>query len=269
MKDSHLWSTRRSSELGAAAADPRSVVVIPVGSIEQHGPHLPVATDSQIAWRIAEEAVLMARKEVPVLLAPLVSIGCSEHHMEFAGTLSLEEDTFIRAMTEIGLSMTRHGFRRLFFLNGHGGNEAPLQLVVNRIRHATGGTVIAAAASYWRFIQQEVGRLRRSAPGGISHSGEFETCAMLAIDESSVDMSKATRFLPQWTNGYFMPGWYVPSTVQLGFHLSDMTETGVMGDPTDATAERGEAFLKAGSGAIAEFLTAFADWEFDRLYGAS
>jgi len=264
--DSHLWERRTSSELGAAAEAPRSVVVIPVGSIEQHGPHLPVSTDSRIVWRIAEDAVLQAREEAPVLLAPLVSIGCSEHHMAFPGTLSITEETFVQVLTEIGLSVTRHGFRRVLFLNGHGGNDAPLQLVVNRIRRETGGKVIAASASYWRFIREEVSRLRTSAPGGISHSGEFETSAMLAIDERSVDMSKAERFLPQWTNGYFMPGWYVTSKIHLGFHLSDLTVSGVAGDPTEATAARGRAFLKAGSEAIAEFLAAFADWEFEGLY---
>lgn len=253
-------------ELGEAAADPRSVVVIPVGSIEQHGSHLPVSTDGRIAWRIAETAVLQARQKAPVLLTPLIPIGCSEHHMEFPGTLSIDEETFIRALTDVGLSLTRHGFRRLLFLNGHGGNEAPLQLVVNRIRHRTGGAVIVVSASYWRFIREEVDRLRKSAPGGISHSGEFETSAMLAIDAPSVDMSRATPFLPHWTNGYFMPGWYVPSKVHLGFHLSDLTVSGVAGDPTEATAERGEAFLNAGSEAIAEFLVGFSGWEFDRLY---
>lgn len=266
--DSHLWGKYTSPALGEIAAEPRSVVVIPVGSIEQHAHHLPVETDSRIVWRIAETAVEEARQEVPALLTPLFSIGCSEHHMTFPGTLSIDEETFVRALAEIGRSVTRHGFRRLFFLNGHGGNDAPLRLVVNRIRHETHGQVVVGAASYWRFIQDEVTKLRKSAPGGISHSGEFETAAMLAIDAGSVDMGRASKFLPRWSNEYFMPGWYVPSKIHLGFHLSDISKTGVVGDPTVASAEQGQAFLEAAGKAVAAFLVAFAGWEFDTLYDA-
>jgi len=266
--DSHLWGKYTSPALREIAAEPRSVVVIPVGAIEQHGHHLPLETDARIVWTIAEAAVKEACQEVPALLTPIFSIGCSEHHMAFPGTLSIEQETFVRVLAEIGRSVTRHGFRRLFFLNGHGGNDAPLQLVVNRIRHETQGRVIVGAASYWRFIQDEVTEPRRSGPGGISHSGEFETAAMLAIDEESVDMTRASKFLPRWSNGYFMPGWYVPSKIHLGFHLSDISTTGVVGDPTVASAEQGEAFLEAAGKAVAAFFVAFAGWEFHRLYEA-
>lgn len=263
---SHLWDRHTSPALKEMATHPRCVVVIPVGSTEQHGHHLPVSTDAQIVWTIARAAAERAGGEIPVLVTPLVSIGCSEHHMAFPGTLSISEETFVRAMVETGRCVTRHGFRRLFFLNGHGGNEAPLALAVNRIRDATQGRVIAGTASYWRFIRDEVAALRRSAPGGISHAGEFETSAMLAIDRGCVDMTHAAKFLPRWSNGYFIPGWYVDSKVHLGFHLSDITKTGVVGDPTVASAERGEAFLAATAEAVARFLVAYSGWEFTTLY---
>jgi len=263
---SHLWDRHTSPALGEMATHPRCVVVIPVGSTEQHGNHLPVSTDAQIVWSIAEGAAKRAANEIPILVTPLVSIGCSEHHMAFSGTLSLGEETFVQAMTEIGRCVTRHGFRRLFFLNGHGGNESPLTLVVNQIRNETQGRVIAGTASYWRFIRDEVDVLRRSALGGISHAGEFETSAMLAIDGECVDMAHAAKFLPRWSNGYFIPGWYVDSRIHLGFHLSDISKTGVVGDPTLASAERGEAFLAAATNAVARFLVAYSSWEFATLY---
>lgn len=248
------------------AREENTVVVVPVGSVEQHGLHLPVQTDTRIVSEIAERAVKKASETTLVLLGPSIAIGCSKHHMEFPGSLTLSEETFVRAVTEVGLSIAHHGFRRIFFLNGHGGNTAPLQLVVNEIRNQTEGKVICATAAYWRFIREEVQEIRRSEMGGISHSGEFETSAMLALDASLVNMSKAEKFLPNWSNSYFMPGWYVPTKVGLGFHLKDITQTGVVGDPTVATKERGERFLEAAVTAVAEFIEAFASWEFSNLY---
>lgn len=266
MKTPYHWADLTWPEIGAASRDQRTVVVVPVGSIEQHGLHLPVRTDSMIVGEIAERAVRTAVAETPVLLAPTITIGCSEHHMEFPGPLTLSDETFVRAVTEVGMSIIRHGFRRIFFLNGHGGNEAPLQLVVNELRRQAGGRVMCATASYWRFIREEVQEIRRSEMGGISHSCEFETSAVLAIDPSQVDMSKAKKFLPNWSNGYFMPGWYVPSKVNLGFHLKDITKTGVVGDPTVATKESGDRFLEAAVTAVAGFLRLFSGWEFGNLY---
>ena len=266
MKTSYRWTDLTWEEIGVAAKGENTVVVIPVGSVEQHGPHLPVQTDTRIVSEIAERAVKRASETILALLVPTIAIGCSKHHMEFPGSLTLGEETFVRAATEIGLSIAHHGFRRILFLNGHGGNEAPLQLVVNRIRHETDGKVLAGTAAYWRFIQEEVQEIRRSKMGGISHAGEFETSAILALDASLVDMPKAKKFLPKWSNGYFMPGWYVPAKIGLGFHLKDITQTGVVGDPTVATKENGERFLEAATTAVAEFIEAFASWEFTNLY---
>lgn len=248
------------------AREENTVVVVPVGSVEQHGLHLPVQTDTWIVSEIAERAVKKVSETTLVLLGPTIVIGCSKHHMEFPGSLTLSEETFVRAVTEVGLSIAHHGFRRIFFLNGHGGNEAPLQLVVNGIRHQTGGKVLCATAAYWRFIREEVQEIRRSEMGGISHAGEFETSAILALDASLVEMPKAKKFLPNWSNGYFMPGWYVPTKAGLGFHLKDITQTGVVGDPTVATKESGEKFLEVATIAAAEFIEAFASWEFTNLY---
>ncbi len=266
MKAPYRWADLTWQEIETAAKIPNTVVVIPAGSMEQHGLHLPIKTDSEIVSTIAERAVCRASKTASVLLCPTITIGCSEHHMEFPGSLSIKEETFIRAATEIGLSVVRHGFRKIFFLNGHGGNEAPLQLVVNEMRNCTEGEVVCATASYWKFIREQVQQIRRSKTGGISHSGEFETSAILAIDPTLVDMSKARRFLPDWSNNYFMPGWYVPTKIGLGFHLKDLTETGVVGDPTVATRESGDQFLEAATIAVAGFIEAFSTWEFSSLY---
>ncbi|NIA10841.1 MAG: creatininase family protein [Nitrospiraceae bacterium] len=266
MKLTYRWADLTQEEIGVAAKADNTVVVIPVGSIEQHGLHLRVQTDARIVSEIAERAVKKVSETVSALLVPTITIRCSKHHMEFSGTLTLSEEILVRPLTEIGLSIAQHGFRRIFFLNGHGGNTAPLQLVVNEIHNSTEGSAICATADYWRFIREDVQEIRRSEMGGISHSGEFETSAMLALDASLVNMSKAEKFLPNWSNDYFMQGWYVPTKVGLGFHLKDITQTGVVGDPTVATKENGKRFLEAPVTAVAKFIEAFASWEFTSLY---
>lgn len=265
MKSLYRWAELTWEEIGALAG-PDAVVVIPVGSVEQHGPHLPVGTDARIVSAVADAAARRVAERVPVLLVPTVEIACSEHHMEFPGSLTLTEETFVQVATEIGMSIVRHGFRRLLFLNGHGGNTAPLRVVVNRIRHRTDGSVLSVTANYWDLIREEVQALRRSKPGGISHAGEFETSAVMALDETLVLSDKRVKFLPKWTNGYFMPGWYTPSAVTPGFHLKDITASGVVGDPTVATKESGERFLEVAGRAVGAFVEAFAAWEWDRLY---
>jgi len=268
MKASYRWEDLTWEEIGEWAKQD-AVVVVPVGSVEQHSTHLPVQTDSRIVSEIAERAVKLAVETTPVLLAPTISIDCSKHHMEFPGTLTLSGETFVRAVTEIGLSIVHHGFRKLFLLNGHGGNTAPLQIVANEIRHQTAGKAMCVTAPYWNFIKDQVQRLRKSQAGGISHAGEFETALIMALDESLVRTDKICKFLPHWSNRYFMPGWYVDSKVTLGFHLKDFTKFGVVGDPTVATKESGEQFLSAAVEAVSAFIESFAKWEFSNLYEES
>lgn len=262
----YRWADLTWEEIAAwIHLDP--VVVIPVGSIEQHGRHLPVKTDTAIATYVADKAVEKVRESSSVLLAPTISIGCSEHHIEFPGTLALNEEAFIQVGVQIGMSIVYHGFRRLLFLNAHGGNEAPLNIVKSVIRRRTEGHVLCVAVSSRKLVNEEAVRaIRHSKPGGMSHAGEFETSALMALDEPNVHPERITKFLPEWTNGYFQPGAYVNSRVSLGFHLKDFTESGVVGDPTEATADRGLQFLELRIDALGAFIKAFSQWEYDNLY---
>jgi len=161
-----LWEECTWKEIkNCSALDP--VVVIPTGSIEQHGHHLPLVTDAALSHEIALRSVEKVRNQISVLLAPLMPLGCSGHHMDFPGTLSLPDCTYMDVMTNVGLCIIKHGFRRLFFLNGHGGNMAPLQLVINRIRQESTKEVYCAAANYWSFVKEEVSGSRQSQMNGI------------------------------------------------------------------------------------------------------
>jgi creatinine amidohydrolase len=266
MKSRYRLSDLTWEEITSLAQNDKAVVVIPVGSTEQHGRHLPMQTDTRIVGEIAERAVSKARSAVPVLLVPTIGIGCSQHHMEFPGTLSLKEETFIQVITEVGLCIVHHGFRRLLFLNGHGGNEGPLQVAVNKIRHIAGNRVICTTVMYFQFIQESLKELQQSESGGICHAGEFETSAILALDRSLVNMKRAEKFLPKWTTSYFRPDLFGEGKVKLGFHVKDFSDSGVLGDPLVATAEAGKNFLIAAENEVAEFIKVLSDWEFSNLY---
>ncbi len=161
------------------ALAPAALVVIPIGATEQHGPHLPVGTDSLCAERIAREAAVQAQAEIPVVVAPTLPYGSSHHHLPFGGTMSLPTDLYYRVLIELGHSLVVDGFKRLFFVNGHGGNHEVAQLAARDL--ALQQPVHAAAASYWVTAWSELaaagaGQLGRF-PG---HASAFETSLILA-----------------------------------------------------------------------------------------
>ncbi|MBO9610660.1 MAG: creatininase family protein [Paenibacillaceae bacterium] len=168
--------------------------VVPLAATEQHGPHLGVGTDSLIGGHIAREAVRKATEtgRARLVLAPIVSIGCSGHHLAFGGTLSFSADTYLRMLHDIGESLVRDGFRHIIFINSHGGNahmmnQAASDLVV---RHP----IRVAAASYWNaaspFMKDVLAANRGMVAG---HAGRFETSAVMALDEAMVRKDRVPR----------------------------------------------------------------------------
>jgi creatinine amidohydrolase len=223
------------------AAGEDRVCLIPVATLEDHGPHLPIDTDLRITAEIARRTAEAAPDDV--LLLPPIPHGYSPHHMDFPGTITIGWDTFTRYCTDVGRSLAHHGFRRLLYLNGHGSNqnfvEAAARLV--GVEHPN---VLAAAAFYLssRSSLERIGELRDSPLGGIAHACELETSIYLAIDPDAVAMDRAVdeRGYPageyawmDWSDGplKLMPWW------------SAFSRTGVQGDATRATAEKGEALL--------------------------
>jgi creatinine amidohydrolase len=159
---------------------PRALVVLPVGAIEQHGPHLPVGTDSLIVEHVAHGAAARAAGEVPVLLAPTLSFGSSHHHLPWTGALSLSSAAFLEAASDLVSSLCTGGFRRIFLLNGHGGNEELLQVVARDT--ALEQPVHLAAGAYWTIAREALARHEavdtQLVPG---HAGYFETSIVLAL----------------------------------------------------------------------------------------
>ena len=163
--------------------------VIPVAAIEQHGPHLPVGVDTYITEYVAREAAVRATElaGVPVLAAPIQAYGSSHHHRPFPGVLSLSAETLIRVLKDVGASLVMSGFRRLFILNGHGGNSDVIGVAAQDL--ANEFDVTAGAASYWTLAQASLQPLLREkgVPWLPGHAGGFETAVIRALKGELVD----------------------------------------------------------------------------------
>jgi creatinine amidohydrolase len=166
-------------EIGAVA--PGATAVVPVAATEQHGPHLAVHVDTRVAQHVAAAAADRAGRDVDVVTCPTMAFGASHHHLIYPGALSLSTDTLLRVLHDLGESLVRSGFRRIVFLNGHGGNDEVVRLAARELalRH----DVVASAGAYWTIAWEALERDGRAfslgrVPG---HAGGFETSLMLAV----------------------------------------------------------------------------------------
>ena len=165
-----------------------STLVLPLGSTEQHGHHLPVSVDATIVTHLAEAAVALASKQIPVLLLPTLPFGFAQHHLPFGGTVSLRSQTYINILTDIALGLAGQGFRRLIFLNGHGGNESPMHVVIDAIASELKTDIHIAGASYWKIAQDSLIDLNFGSASVPGHAGHFETSVMMAISPELVKL---------------------------------------------------------------------------------
>jgi len=236
------------------AASAMAVAVIPVATIEDHGPHLPVDTDVALCSAVCERAVASAAGRA--VLVPAINHGYSPHHMDFPGPITIGAETFIRYGVDVCRSLAQHGFHKLLIVNGHGSNTPFVDIIARLSVVETGA--LAAAVNYWAApgVREVAESLRESdAIGGMNHACEFETSIYLALNPNLVDMSKAVRELSHapsknyWTD---LIGGDGPLAMMEPW--SALSESGVMGDPTKASAEKGRRLLDAASRGIVELI---------------
>ncbi|WP_127584256.1 creatininase family protein [Paenibacillus koleovorans] len=245
-----IYYSEHTREQLTRLAKEGAMVVVPLAATEQHGPHLPVAVDSLITEYIVERAVRQANCPFPLLIAPLLAIGCSEHHLQYGGTLSWSSGTYLRMLQEIGESLAADGFRRLLFLNGHGGNEAIMRQAATDL--AVGHELWVAAASYWAIAGGALHQAGADADGIVpGHAGQFETSLMLAIRPELVDRSRIPAEHPvvPWI-GSGGPG------VFLGKHDRLTGRDGFTDASAKATAERGAVYLQLIVDRVADWIVA-------------
>jgi creatinine amidohydrolase/Fe(II)-dependent formamide hydrolase-like protein len=225
-----------------------NVAVIPVGSCEQHGPHLPVDTDAYDAFWLSLKA---AEEAQCALVAPPINYGVSLHHMDFPGTVTLSSNTLQQLAYEVAYSLIKHGFRKILFENGHGGNTHALEAAAQRVKMETNAFIAIDTVSLIPdFIEKHI-----ETPYD-AHAGEFETSTTLANRENCVvkeRIRKAQLRLPE--SKYTKIGLKESGPkVSWSFRTKELSETGVIGDPTKASKEKGELAWKLAIERLAELL---------------
>ncbi|MEM1607436.1 MAG: creatininase family protein, partial [Candidatus Bathyarchaeia archaeon] len=215
--------------------------------------HLPLTTDAFIVFSICVKA---AEASGELLVMPPIYYGCSAHHMDFPGTISIEAQSFMGYVYDVCRSLIAHGFRKIIILNGHGGNIAPLQMVARRISEETDS--LCAVISWWSLAEKEISSLRESDfPGGMAHACELETSVMLRLKPEYVKMERAVKDIGFQKSNFIWLDLMKPSPVYLSENFSTLSSSGIIGDPTLATAEKGEKILDAVVGNLVKFVDEF------------
>jgi creatinine amidohydrolase len=235
-----LWEEHTWPELREAAAEDR-VVLLPVGTIEQHGPHLPLSTDCITSREIAR--LVVERIPDESILMPQVYYSFNFHHLDFPGTVAVDGHTIIDYVTDIGKSVAHHGFRKLLLVNGHGSNVPFLDIAARNISNHT--EAVAALVSWWSLAEPALTEIRESEyPGGLSHGCELETSVILHFRPDLVRMDKAERDMSYPKGKYFFWDLQKGSPVHFQEFFSRNSRTGTKGDPTPATAEKGRVVVE-------------------------
>ena len=256
----HVWE-ELDREAIARIRDAGAVVAIAVGAIEQHGSHMPVGTDSLLSREVTAGAASLASS--PVLVAPPLPYGFSPHHLGHAGTISLRLSTFLAVLRDMTESLVETGFRRIVFVNGHGGNSAPLRSGIAEM--VTDGLPVTGV-DYWMPGQAEWVAMLQGKPRRFGHACEFETSLMLACVAGRPDLADAIRNrsadLPaRTTQPWILPGSTDDPVTEAGAAwppLFQKDDAGYFGDPAAATAETGARMLALLQGRLAAYFDGFA-----------
>lgn len=234
-----FWSEMFRHEFEEALTrDP--VVVVPVGSIEQHGPHCAVVLDLAIPMAVCEAAARQVT-EFPVIVAPPVVFGLTHYNMGFPGTISLRAETFLHVLLDVCRSIWANGFRRIVLLNGHGGNQ---QLIRTAAVILSEEDIWVTAFSHWDMVPGELAAWSERDNGSIGHGGEWETSLLMHVRPAAVDMGRAAADVAKLK----LPG--VPFAAFPERRRE--TPSGTMGDPHVASPEKGERLFNVEVERLAE-----------------
>ncbi len=250
------WEELTSPEIGALDRD-KTVVVLPIGSVEQHGNHMPLGTDTILAQSVSLAA---AAKVAGVVVLPPPWYGFSAHHMRFPGSITLRAETLMAVAEDIVASMVKHGFRRILIVNGHGGNGGVIDLLASTLGHKHYGRARIATLTYFTLARDAIAALRESQPGGMGHACEFETSMVQHLRPELVKIDRAGITYPDPGSAYLTTDLLGAQAVRVYHDFGDLSPTGTLGDPSLASPEAGEKFFAATVDALSAFIADFRRW---------
>jgi len=247
------WAFKTGDEIRTVANKAGSIAVLPLGTIENHGSHLPVGTDSILVSEVAKHAVSRTCDDVPLLVLPAVWAGYSEMHTMFPGTVTTDQRTLLSVLESTAGSAFQNGFDAVLLLNGHGGTISLVGCAVNSIgshhpeKEVTGLT-------YFSLTSPVLEETRDSDIGGVLHGGELETSLMLhlrpelvgELDEDAMSEVPYERAMADLND---------PGDLQIYRDFAKYSDHGYLGAPKEATAEKGEQILNHVSRELASILT--------------
>lgn len=236
------WAGRTAPEIRDLAARDGSILLLPVGSIEQHGRHLPVATDTILVDAIAELGAERVAEEVPILVAPPVWSGFSPHHLSFGGTLTADFDhirALIEDVVETGLE---NEFDAVVLLNGHGGNKSLIGTLVSTIGKEHPDSQLIGL-TYFDLADTFIDEIRESEPGGMAHGGEFETSLMLHLRPELVRDDQPATYMDEpyeRGGGDLLDG----GSISVYRPFEEYSDSGAIGDPSLASEDKGKRIYR-------------------------
>ena len=254
---SRFWAQVSAHDFAKAqtnglAAD--TVAVLPVGAVEQHGPHLPLGVDAKLIEGVVVQALPQLPADLPVLFLPPQNIGFSVEHSNYAGTLTLTPATLIALWTELGACVARAGIKKLLLLNGHGGQVSMMDVVARELRIKHG--LLVYSASWFGLVDDAANQqfCAHEHRFGV-HGGEVETSMLLHLDPETVHMERAQNFA---STSEVRAGKYHfignGRSAKLGWAIEDYNPAGAAGNAAAATAERGAKMVQSAAQGLVALL---------------
>ena len=237
------WAGKSAREIETIGDADGSVVVVPVGSVEQHGEHLPVATDTILAEAIADLGAERVADDFPILVTPPIWTGNSPHHMAFGGTISIDVHGLLDLLERVAESVLENGFDAILFVNGHGGNHATIGDATSSIGDSHPDAQVLGV-SYFYLAGEFIDEIRESDAGGMAHAGEFETSLMLYYRPDLVDEDAMYAQPREEPYERAKTDMFDSDPLMIYRSFEEHSDSGAVGDPQLASAEKGEQIYK-------------------------
>lgn len=249
--------------------------IVHVGSMEQHGPHLPIKTDTSIGFEVSRRAAekFLNKTGKRVLLAPSLPFGMSLHHMSYPGTISPQPETLVRVMTEICLGFANQGFGKILITSSHGGNQMWTDMAARKIFDKTEAKILLLNTVWTKNVEDNWEEYLKAGSKGSGHAGETETSIMMALGypvkpnkipkEPTEWRIELPDFSPMVGTGALKKEPRISGLSTMGtYNVEDICE-GYMGDPSKASAETGEKILENWSDNMLELLLQYNQLRLD------